>query len=191
MRFIDTYWKKGHILARDRAFFEYEMVIDGQVNFIIAKDKTTGEISGLKGFLKASKDSQRLDSWGCMWKVKSGSIALLGVELVKRTCQLTGARGTLSIGGNPNTTIPILRKIFRFKNIAKMKHYYCLAYKEHYNVAHIQNYIPYITNDNYYSVVELFDSYGLLVDKYDTAYSKNAFPYKDLWYIHKFFFEKK
>ena len=31
MQFIDEYWKKGHILATNRDFFEYEMVVDGQV----------------------------------------------------------------------------------------------------------------------------------------------------------------
>ena len=188
MDFIGTYWKKGHILSRDRKFFEYEMVIDGQVNFIIAKERATGQISGLKGFLKASRDIGRLDSWGCMWKVKPNSIALLGVELVKRTSMLTGSRGTLSIGGNPNTTIPILKKIFKFQNIGKMKHFYCLAIKGQYEVAIVKNLINYEVNNKYISYVKKLDSYEMLVEEYDTSYGENAYPYKDLWYIkHRYY----
>ena len=63
MQFIDEYWKKGHILATNRDFFEYEMVVDGQVNFLIARSLENEKIEGILGFLPCSKNSERLDIW--------------------------------------------------------------------------------------------------------------------------------
>ena len=82
MQFIDEYWRKDHILARDRSFFEYEMVNGERVNFVIAKDKDTNKIHGIHGFLSASKDIKP-DMWGCIWKVIPGSMGMLGLEIVK------------------------------------------------------------------------------------------------------------
>ena len=67
MSFINTYWKSGHILAVDRDFFEYEMVVDGKVNFLIAKTKDTGIIEGILGFLPCSRCAEKLDIWGVVW----------------------------------------------------------------------------------------------------------------------------
>ena len=39
MRFIDEYWKKGHILARDSELFEWQYVEDGKVNFVLGFDE--------------------------------------------------------------------------------------------------------------------------------------------------------
>ena len=55
MEFIDSHWKKGHIMAINREFFEYEFLEDdGTVNFILAIDKNKRTIECLNGFLKAS-----------------------------------------------------------------------------------------------------------------------------------------
>ncbi len=41
MDFIDKYWKKGHIMSRDRDLFRYEYQDGNQINFILAIDKNT------------------------------------------------------------------------------------------------------------------------------------------------------
>lgn len=82
MEFIDKYWKKDHILARDRDFFEYEMIHDGQVNFIIARDRESYEIVGLHGYVLASKNI--LDGWGSIWKILPNTMCFLGLELAKK-----------------------------------------------------------------------------------------------------------
>ena len=58
MEFIDSHWKKGHIMAINREFFEYEFLEDdGTVNFILAIDKNKRTIECLNGFLKKSSAS--------------------------------------------------------------------------------------------------------------------------------------
>lgn len=189
MQFIDTHWKKGHIMAKNRKFFEYEMVVDGKVNFVIAKDRETGIIHGLHGFQIASKNKDKLDIWGSIWKVIPESMGLLGVEIVKRVKAYTGTRAFLSIGGNPITTVPINKKILNFDDVGKMQHFYCLAKREHYNIAKVSHYEPFIENkENQVQYVQ-FRDIEELKKSYDFIYNIDAFPYKDIWYINHRYFE--
>ena len=76
MDFIQHHWREDHIMATNRAFFEYEFLEeDGTVNFILAIDKTKGTIEALNGVLKASHDSNHLDIFGSFWKSLRGSMA--------------------------------------------------------------------------------------------------------------------
>ena len=38
MKYIDTNWKKNHILARDRKLFTWQYDMNGKVNMIIGED---------------------------------------------------------------------------------------------------------------------------------------------------------
>lgn len=189
MQFIDTYWKKGHILASNREFFEYEMVVDGKVNFVIAKDKETGKIHGLHGFISASKNKAKYDTWGSIWKVIPGSMALLGLEIVRRLEDYTGTRAFLSIGGNPKTTVPILRKMRKFDDVGKMQHFYCLSKRENYQVAKVGHYEAFV--ENMIDQVQLTRLKDIEEFKkaYDLSCNEEAFPYKDIWYIEHRYFE--
>lgn len=188
MQFIEQYWKKGHILARDRQFFEYEMIVDNQVNFIIAKDRESKKICGLHGFLMASKNKQKLDIWGSIWKVCPEVMAFLGIEIVKRAGLLTGTRNFLSIGGNPNTTVPINKKILKLDDVGKMQHFYCLAEKNDYKVAVVNHYEKISKNIHKQTVVKLLQSFIELQNEFDFDLIENCSPYKDAWYIeHRYF----
>lgn len=188
MQFIDQHWKKNHILARDREFFEYEMVVDGQVNFVIAKDKETGMIQGLHGFLMASKNKDKLDTWGAIWKVIPGNMGLLGLEIVRRLEAYTNTRAFLSIGGNPSTTVPILRRVRHFNDVGKMQHFYCLAKREDYHVAKVGHYEPFMENRQYQVQIMQMKDMEELNKLYDFSCNADAFPYKDAWYIkHRYF----
>lgn len=189
MSFIDKYWKKGHLLARNRDFFEYEMVVDGQVNFIIAKDRQTNEICGLHGFLPASKDKSKLDIWGSIWKVCPGSMGFLGVEIVKRAYELTGTRNFLSIGGNPQTTVLINKKVLKLDDIGKMQHFYCLSKKKQYKIAKVEHYEPFVINNNFQVNVIQIQNFCDIKKNFDFNIIENNIPYKDEWYIFHRFFE--
>lgn len=189
MSFIDTYWKKDHILARDRKFFEYEMVVDGQVNFIIAKDRNTNKIAGMHGFIMASKNIEKLDIWGSIWKVLPGSMGLLGVEIVRRAGELTGTRNFLSTGGNPDTTVPINRKVLKLHSIGKMQHFYCISEREEYRIAKINHYVAFKKNEEYKAHIKLLSDYGTVNDHFDFASNEDKTPYKDGWYIKHRYFE--
>lgn len=187
MKFIDTYWKKGHIMAANRELFEYEFLeADGTVNFILAIDRKKGTIECLNGFLKASHDKEHMDVWGSIWKVLDGNMGMLGAELIKRRQELTGCRCDLDVGDNPKTAIPVLKTLLK-RYTCKMHHYYILAQISDFKIAKIEKYPKRKQGIKTYNVVK-FDNIDELAEKYDCKRYIDATPYKDYWYInHRFF----
>lgn len=188
MKFIDSHWKKGHILANDRNFFEYEMVVDGTVNFLIAKTWDGGIIEGILGFLPCSRSKDKLDIWGVIWKTIESAMPMLGMELKRRLMSITGARTELGVGANHGTSIPLLSRIYHYYT-AKMQHYYRLADCKEYKIAKIvEKQISPYQCDNLTQVIRLrtvqeFQSF------FDFSKVMDVVPYKDLWYYRKRFYE--
>ncbi len=188
MEFIDTYWRKGHILAVNRDFFEYEMVVDGKVNFLIARTLDTGVIEGVLGFLPCSEDKEKLDIWGVIWKTIPGAMPMLGMELKKRLMLITGARTDLGVGANSGTSVPLLGRIYHYYT-ARMKHYYRLADRKDYSIAKVDNpLIPSYKNINPIEVSELKKADELKAF-YDFSKEPQTLPYKDFWYYNKRFYK--
>lgn len=192
MNFIDTYWRKDHIIARDRKLFEYEYVDGESVNFVLALNKETQLIHGIFGFLNCSrtKDETKKDIWGSMWKVidSPDTIPFLGVELAKRVFSFTNCRTQIGNGANPDTTVP-LRRIFFGDRVAKMQQYYYLNTDiQEFKIAIIQNKtIPdYVSLDDETTLIE-FNSIDDVRRNFDIE-SMDTIPYKDFWYINKRFF---
>ncbi len=188
MDFIDRHWKKNHIMAVHRDFFEYEFLEeDGTVNFLMAIDKKKNTIECLNGFLKASHDKEHMDVWGSIWKVLDGNMGMLGAELIKRRKDLIGCRCDLCVGDNPKTAIPVLKTLLK-RYTAKMQHYYILAERNDYKIAKIE-YAPKRTGGyaNRYDVIQL-GSIAEVKKRFDWRAYRNDIPYKDDWYIdHRFF----
>lgn len=188
MEFIDRYWKKGHILATNRSFFEYEMVIDGQVNFLLAINREKMCIEGVLGFLPCSRDSEHYDVWGVIWKTVPEALPMLGIELMKRLKTTINARTQLGVGANPKTAIPLLKRICRFYT-AKMKHYYMLSDKEEYSIAVISK-KPVSTPDFVKDfIVEKLHSIDDVKEYYCFEKHTDVIPYKDAWYYDRRFFK--
>ncbi|MCR5590981.1 MAG: hypothetical protein K6F73_05555 [Lachnospiraceae bacterium] len=186
MSFIDTHWKKGHILASNREFFEYEMVVDGQVNFLIAKRHEDGSIDGVLGFLPCSRSTDKLDIWGVIWMTVPGSLPMLGMELKKRLMQTIGARCDLGTGANPETSVPLLARIYHYYT-AKMKHYYRLADLDGYKIAVVnKKIIPPHSNEE--AKIEKIENIGRLREFFDFSVMEDCVPYKDSWYYERRFF---
>lgn len=188
MQFIDTYWKKGHILATDRAFFEYEHVIDGHVNFLIAREKETGMIHGILGFLPASDNKEKYDIWGVVWQTIDIAMPMLGIEMKKRLKEYTHARTELGVGANPKTSVPMLRMLLHYKT-GKMKHFYCLAPKKSYRVAKVAHYEPLAGDPDYQVQVSRLNSMEELKQVYDFKYNEDMIPYKNTWYVNRRYFQ--
>ena len=187
MQFIDEYWRKGHILARNRAIFEYEFLVDGKVNIMIAKSRENNKIQGFHGFLKASGAESNFDAWGSLWKVVPGSMGLLGLEIIKRMEEQSKCRMCLSMGGNPTTTVPILKKFRRFEDVGKMDHFYCVSKQSEYRVAKIAHYEPFEGDLNYRVQLIPIHNVEELRATYDYTSNADIIPYKDEWYIdHRF-----
>ena len=188
MKFIDEHWRKGHIMSRNRELFEHEYLINGQINVVIAKDKKSGKICAFHGFMPASMNKEKLDFWGSMWKTADGEMGLLGIELVKRWRTFQKHRANLGCGVNPNTAVPLMKKILNFGDVGKMKHFYCLSKRNEYKIAKIGHYEQFKENESYQVKIIPFKNIDEVKNNYDFSCNENILPYKDAWYInHRFF----
>lgn len=188
MKFIDDHWKKGHILAVNRDFFEYEMVVDGVVDFLIAKDKATGKIDGIIGFLPCSHDKERLDIWGVIWKTIDGAMPMLGMELKKRLMTILNARTDLGVGANSGTSVPLLSRISHFYT-AKMRHYYILSDSLEYKIAKVITVPDSVESSNWRTNTSKLNSIEELAEFFDFESVKDVIPYKDAWYYNRRYYQ--
>lgn len=183
MRFIKDNWSNVHILANNREYFEYEYVNGEDVHFLLARDRQDNEIAGIIGFIPASEDKQNLDVWTVMWKVKEKVMPLLGMELLKRVKIILGARASLGVGDNPNTTIKLLNKLTDYET-GKMRHFYMLSRKKEFNIADIKKpvYADMVRRDLNVSAIKI-ESVKELEELFSCKALKESVPYKDTWYI--------
>lgn len=187
MDFVEKEWRHGHILGRDRAFFEYEHRDGGKVNFILAKNRETGQLDGMLGFLPASRNPDCLDLWTVMWKTRPGCIPLLGLELMNRVQPLTGCRWALGIGDNPKTTVPLLRRADREINIFRLEHYYLLDDREEFRIAKIVRQPEVKLTEISPTRVQKLERAEQAAEYIDFS-NTTVVPYKDVWYLnHRFF----
>lgn len=191
MDFIECNWKSGHILGKNRSFFEYEFLEnDETLNFIIAINKETKCLEGIFGFIPSATSKENRDLWGSIWYVKPGNMMLLGVELFKRLEILVQCRYHLGIGANPNTTIPIVEKYLNRK-IGRMKHYYILSNDsiENFKVAKI-NYLPQKNNivmKKNISVISI-ENREIIKSYFKNNADRIQIPNKDFNFINKKYF---
>lgn len=189
MAFIDTCWKHGHILGCDRAFFEYEMVVDGQVDFIIARRRDDRSIDGIYGFLPCSKSADKRDVWGVMWKTRDSALPLLGMELKKRLKLLLGLRTDIGVGANKTTSLPLLT--FYGYYTTKLKHYYCLSGRPDYRIAVVKNHREHTYEacaDATWTKLTDMEQVRAFLDP-DTIDTADKRPHKDAWYFKRRFFD--
>ena len=190
MEFIDKHWKKGHIFAINRDFFEYEFVVKNKVNFFLAKNKITGEIEGLQGFLLPCENIENRDIWGSIWKVRNDhpNIPFLGLQLKEILLKITKASSLIGVGINPKTAL-IIDKYLLKAYCTKMNHYYRLNNIKEYKIAKIKEkiFIDKDTNTEQIRPKEVF-SIDELSKIFDFSLQKKQIPIKDKWYINRRFF---
>ena len=73
VRFIDSYWKKNHILVRSRNLldWQYKNNSNNTYNFIIARSRSTEEIHAIEGFIPTTQFDPSIENamtWGAIWK---------------------------------------------------------------------------------------------------------------------------
>lgn len=191
MEYIDTVWKKGHILGTDRAFFEYEFRDGDDVHFLIARDRWHRNIiAAVNGFYPCSKDKEHFDIWGCMWSARKDNqdMPMLGVEIGRRLYDL-GHRTETGLGNNQNTAVPIQKRFFKDKT-GKMEQYYMLNSRDDYKIADIVEKVPdmgTVCETNPFSMKKITE-FQEIKGKFDFTRFCGNIPYKDGWYIEKRFF---
>lgn len=186
MKFIDTYWKKNHILAADRDFFEYEYYVNGDVNFIISLDEEN-HLEGIMGFIRY--DRSHRDIINALWKVRDNvNKPMLGVQLLQYVIKNCADRLVASPGINIRT-IPVYKYLKYYTD--KMGHYYRLnsEYKD-FKIAKIVNRNILPCNTYYKLGLLKFNNFNELADNFSfIEYTdKNIKPYKESWYIKKRYF---
>ena len=187
MDFIGTVWKEGHILSRDREYFEFEFSDGDGVNFILAVDRKTKRTEAVLGFVKSSDDPQKKDIWGSFWKVNDthDNDKMLGIELEKRVKELTGCRYHNGIGINPHTAVPLVRMFLR-NTVKKMEHYYMLNHAvEEYKIAAVNRSVLTGTELKRGKICRI-ENFDMIRENF--VFDEEQIPYKDGWYVEKKFF---
>lgn len=180
--FIDREWRKGHILARDRAFFEWMYLQDGRVNFAISKND--GGIDGILGFVPYDEEATQMAL--TVWKALKSENGLVGMSLLAFIEKELRPSLLATPGINPDTTAAIY-KYFKHE-VGKMKHYYRLAKKAEYHIAdHVGDVQVKGVRQREDVTVSRIDSFE------DFAAGGIRFPgnaiQKDAWYIRRRYFE--
>lgn len=186
MQFIDQYWRKGHILARRRDIFEWQYLIDGQVNFMLGIDRESQEIHALFGFIPSSHNPEKRDIWGALWKAREDAIPMLGVELLIRLKDFYPYRQMLQVGINAHTSVPILGLLFQIKT-TPMEHFYRLSNNAEYKIAAIKKrpeVMQGYENKTWTCQLKTADEFHDLF-----SLPEEAVPYKDYWYIKRRYYE--
>lgn len=194
MLFIKKEWGEKHILANDKELFLWQYGASEysdfkSINVVLAINKSK-EIVGMIGFIPYSNYEKKLHISTAITKTKSkGLIPMTGIELMKRQMKLVGESANFASGTNPETILPIFKKVFGHIT-GVMKQYYILNLnKEKYNVA-----IPSTNKTNHtfvsteYKLEEVY-SFDDLVKKYDLTEENEYMSIKAPNYIKKRFFE--
>lgn len=182
MNFIKDYWAEKHILANNKEFFLYEFSnLEEALNFIIAED-FNNKILAILGFIEYGKEQQNIMT--VMWKSISKEQPFLGIELLKYLTENKLYKSVSFVGINKKTT-----GIYNYLGYTtdKLQHFYRIADKDEYKIAHIQDKRILPTSlEKEFELVALNN-----FEDFTTAFNwalyenSNPKPYKELWYIEK------
>lgn len=73
LTFIDTYWKKNHILVRSKDIldFQYYNRETGKYDFVLAENTQTGELDGIRGWIRVDQFDPALAQYDEVWSAVS------------------------------------------------------------------------------------------------------------------------
>ena len=73
LTFIDTYWKKNHILVRSKEIldFQYYNRETGKYDFVLAENTQTGELDGIRGWIRVDQYDPALAQYDEVWSAVS------------------------------------------------------------------------------------------------------------------------
>lgn len=68
MAFIDEHYTPGHVLARNRALFDWQYEhADGTYNLAVARDESSSNVLGILGFIDSARYDASLSHDNCLW----------------------------------------------------------------------------------------------------------------------------
>ena len=193
--FINTEWKKNHILARDESFFKYEYLYNNQVNFLIAK--SDNKILGVLGFIPSEIYKKNelnhiekiSDYCATLWKVRKDNIyPSTGLQLLQSLRDLNGMGVLFCVGINKKTL-----GIYKFLDIHTgiMNHFVMINYNlKDFRIAKITKFYNHRINyskDEKLAIKIVKDETELSKFKFDNF--KEFIPFKNEKYFTKRYFE--
>ncbi len=91
LTFIDTYWKKNHILVRSKEIFDFQYYNreEDKYDFVLAENTQTGELDGVRGWIRVAQYDPALAEYDEVWSavskvrtdVENNEIKILGSYL--------------------------------------------------------------------------------------------------------------
>lgn len=120
MTFIDTNWRKGHIMSRDRKLFEFQHLwTDEEVSFVLGEENS--ELKGILGFIPYDKENR--DITLAIWKTIKSQDTMLGVSML-RFLRENGRVHSIAVPGINAKTMSIYN--FLGYHTGEMRHWYRL-----------------------------------------------------------------
>ena len=131
--FLKKYWRENHIFVLSRKLLDWQHLDESnnRYNFVVAKEKFTGEIHSILGFVPTSQYDRNIrntEIWPCIWRTRPDvNVKGLGTVLyyfLKENIEIE----TISILGISEIALSIYKK-WDFIS-GKINHYYiiCLLY---------------------------------------------------------------
>lgn len=177
MQFIQENWKKNHILARDREFFDWMYVDKGGCNFIIAIDENN-KIWGIEGVIKYNS-SETPDISGTIWKTLKTDNPCLGLDISNKMYEIYHPRCGISLGLSKKA-IKIHQVIGDI--VGKLSHYYILGKCSEYKIAMANQKTERISLTSKKKFVPI-ESEAMLRSLINDKTQRTKRPYKDEDYI--------
>lgn len=182
MAFIESDWKHGHILARDKSFFLYEHGWkDGRINFVLSEEN--GAINGILGFIPYGETNR--DVMTVVWKARDDAPPATGLALL----QYLKENGDVRIMASPGSAKK-LKGMYRYLGyeFGRMTQWYRLHAQSSYTLASVNdNTVPACAEEGNALRMETWEDVERHFDF--EAYTKNKKPYKEAWYIKKRYFD--
>ncbi len=159
MAFIGLYWRKNHIMSRDRKLFDFQHKWNDEISFVISEKD--GKITGILGFIPYGEDNR--DVTLAMWKTNKTDDTMQGIRIFSFLRENGRVRTISAPGINPKT-IPIYK--FLGLGTGKMKQWYRLRHVSDYKIAKVIDHeIPEVyKNENV--IVESINSFLNAVDSF-------------------------
>lgn len=184
MEFINIYWRKDHILAKDAELFKWQYANDNKLNMVIGVDENS-DIAGILGYIPYGEGDNK-DICLALWRAKDGA-GFLGLQLLIFLMEDDSHRNVFCNGINLKTTALIYERLGY--TVTKLNQWYRLLPDMNYKIAKItDSVIPTVDGNNDFSLVRVDSFEDFNADTSDEMFSEKSYPYKSRQYISKRYF---
>ena len=184
MCFIHEYWRKNHIMSRDKKLFEFQHKWGDEVSFVISE--TDGNITGILGYIPYGESNR--DITLAIWKTIKTEDVMQGIKIFLFLCKNGDVHTVSAPGINPNL-------IYTYKYLGfytgKMVQWYRLRKMSQYSIAVVKNAdIPTVASCNNATIYQIH-SFQQAKEEFDIEQCliRKRQLYKSLDYLKRRYFD--